>query len=289
MKDVSVPHLLGALLGAALGLLFADLVDQRAADQRATRAWLFLHRMVDLGFPYLGLVIGARRGRVAGAVPADHAVPGGRPAAALQAARHERHHRRPRRRHLRDRVPRRHAGRAAVRAEGTPADRRLERHAQAQPRPPRPRHPPEDPEDGRRRGGGVGPRLPGDPGGRPQADRARPRRCRGRSSPTTSTSTRSRSCAASRCSTSTSSPNAMKPVVLPGRDHEGLHPEGRQGIQPGRRVPRRRHDGRRRQRAQDDQQDHRHRRHERAADHGRQDDLRPAHRAGHGARRGARP
>ena len=33
------------------------------------------------------------------------------------------------------------------------------------------------------------------------------------------------------------------------RDHEGLHPEGRQGIQPGRGLPRRRHHGRRRQRA----------------------------------------
>jgi hypothetical protein len=47
----------------------------------------------------------------------------------------------------------------------------------------------------------------------------------------------------------------------PRRDHEGLHPEGRQGIQPGRRVSRRRDDGRGRQRAQADQQDDRHRRH----------------------------
>ena len=73
--------------------------------------------------------------------------------------------------------------------------------------------------------------------------------------------------------------NSLKPVVLPGRDHEGLHPQGRQGIQPGRRVPRRRDHGRRRQRAEDDQQDHRHGRHQRAADDGRQDDLRALHRS----------
>ena len=63
-----------------------------------------------------------------------------------------------------------------------------------------------------------------------------------------------------------------------GRVHEGLHPQGRQGIQPGRRLPRRRDDGGRRQRAADDQQEHRHRRHQRAADDGGQDDLRPLHR-----------
>ena len=65
-----------------------------------------------------------------------------------------------------------------------------------------------------------------------------------------------------------------------GRDDEGVHPQGRQGIQPGRRLPRRRHDGRGRQRAQDDRPDDRRRRHQRAADHGGQDDLRPLHRVG---------
>ena len=59
-----------------------------------------------------------------------------------------------------------------------------------------------------------------------------------------------------------------------GRDHEGLHPQGRQGIQPGRRVSRRRHDGRGRQRAEADRQDDRRRRHQRPADDGGQDDLR---------------
>ena len=62
--------------------------------------------------------------------------------------------------------------------------------------------------------------------------------------------------------------NSLKPVVLPGEIDEGVHPEGRQGIQPGRRLPGRRDDGRRGQRAQDDQQDDRYRGHERAADDG---------------------
>ena len=62
------------------------------------------------------------------------------------------------------------------------------------------------------------------------------------------------------------------------RKHEGVHPQGRQGIQPGRRLPRRRHDGRRRQCPPPDRQDHRHRRHQRAADDGRKDDFRPLHR-----------
>jgi uncharacterized protein YacL len=61
MKDVSVPHLLGALLGAALGLGFADLVTSSLLTNEDP-AWLFLHRMVDLTFPYIGIVIGARRG-----------------------------------------------------------------------------------------------------------------------------------------------------------------------------------------------------------------------------------
>ena len=61
MKDVSVPHLLGALLGGALGLLFADLVNG-ALLANDDPAWLFLHRMIDLAFPYVGIVIGARRG-----------------------------------------------------------------------------------------------------------------------------------------------------------------------------------------------------------------------------------
>ena len=63
------------------------------------------------------------------------------------------------------------------------------------------------------------------------------------------------------------------------REHESVHPQGRQGIQPGRRVPRRRHDGGRRQCPPADWQDHRHRRHQRPADDGREDDFRPLHRS----------
>ena len=50
------------------------------------------------------------------------------------------------------------------------------------------------------------------------------------------------------------------------RGDERVHPQGRQGIQPGRRLSRRRHDGRRRQRAQPHRPQPRHRRDERAAD-----------------------
>ena len=88
--------------------------------------------------------------------------------------------------------------------------------------------------------------------------------------------------------------NALKPVVLPGEVHEGLHPQGRQGIQPGGGLPGRRDDGRRGQRAADDRPHHRRRGHQRPADDGGQDDFRPLHRRGRGAagrrrRRSARP
>ncbi|MCX6552896.1 MAG: PIN domain nuclease [Acidobacteria bacterium] len=61
LRDVSIPHLLGAIIGAALGLLFADLVD-RALVTTTDPRWVFLHRMIDLLFQYIGIVIGARRG-----------------------------------------------------------------------------------------------------------------------------------------------------------------------------------------------------------------------------------
>ncbi len=64
------------------------------------------------------------------------------------------------------------------------------------------------------------------------------------------------------------------------RIHEGVHPQGGQGIQPGGRLPGRRHDGRGRQCAPDDRPQHRRRRDQRPADHGRQDDLRPVCRVG---------
>jgi uncharacterized protein YacL len=61
MQDVSVPRVLGAIVGAALGLAFANLVTG-ALLTTADARWVFLHRVIDLVFPYVGLVIGARRG-----------------------------------------------------------------------------------------------------------------------------------------------------------------------------------------------------------------------------------
>ena len=61
LRDVSVPHLLGALVGAALGMLFSSLLD-RAMGVTTDARWVFFHRVIDLVFPYIGLVIGARRG-----------------------------------------------------------------------------------------------------------------------------------------------------------------------------------------------------------------------------------
>ena len=99
-------------LGAALGLLFAR-------PGRPALCWSTADPRVDLPPPRDRPAVPVHRARhrrparrMARAVAADHAVPGGRPAAALQDPRHQRHHRRPHRRHLRDRLPRRHAGRA---------------------------------------------------------------------------------------------------------------------------------------------------------------------------------
>ena len=68
--------------------------------------------------------------------------------------------------------------------------------------------------------------------------------------------------------------NALKPVVLPGRAHDGADPEGRQGVQPGRGLSRRRNHGGGGPCAQDDRPLGRDLRHQRAADRQRQNDLR---------------
>ena len=68
--------------------------------------------------------------------------------------------------------------------------------------------------------------------------------------------------------------NALKPVVLPGRAHERADPERRQGVQPGRGLPGRRHDGGGGSRAEADRAVGWDLRDQRAADRQRQNDLR---------------
>ena len=63
LKDISVTHLLGALVGGAIGLaaaktLGAALYWANLNDPKV----VFLHSLILLGLPYLGLVMGARKG-----------------------------------------------------------------------------------------------------------------------------------------------------------------------------------------------------------------------------------
>jgi uncharacterized protein YacL len=63
LKNISVTHLLGALLGGAIGLgaaktIGAALYWANLGDGRV----VFLHSLILLALPYLGLVIGGRRG-----------------------------------------------------------------------------------------------------------------------------------------------------------------------------------------------------------------------------------
>jgi uncharacterized protein YacL len=63
LKDTSVTHLLGALIGGAIGLAAAKTIGAalywaNLSDSRV----VFLHSLILLGFPYLGLSMGARRG-----------------------------------------------------------------------------------------------------------------------------------------------------------------------------------------------------------------------------------
>jgi uncharacterized protein YacL len=63
LKDISITHLLGALIGGSIGLVTAKTVGAalywaNLGDARV----VFLHSLILLGLPYLGLVMGARRG-----------------------------------------------------------------------------------------------------------------------------------------------------------------------------------------------------------------------------------
>jgi uncharacterized protein YacL len=63
LRDTAVTHLLGALIGGAIGLVAANTTEAALywANLRDERV-VFLHSVILLAFPYLGLVIGARNG-----------------------------------------------------------------------------------------------------------------------------------------------------------------------------------------------------------------------------------
>jgi uncharacterized protein YacL len=63
LKTTSVTHMIGALLGGAIGLLAAKTIGAALywANLGNERV-IFLHSFILLAFPYLGLVLGARRG-----------------------------------------------------------------------------------------------------------------------------------------------------------------------------------------------------------------------------------
>jgi uncharacterized protein YacL len=63
LKNTSVTHLVGALLGGAIGLLAAKTIGAALywANLGNERV-VFLHSVILLALPYLGLVLGARRG-----------------------------------------------------------------------------------------------------------------------------------------------------------------------------------------------------------------------------------
>src|SRR6476620_4654659 len=63
LKDTSVTHMIGALIGGAIGLAAAKTIGAamywaNLSDGKV----VFLHSMILLALPYLGLVLGARRG-----------------------------------------------------------------------------------------------------------------------------------------------------------------------------------------------------------------------------------
>ena len=101
LKDISVTHMVGALLGGAVGLLAAKTIGAalywaNLSDGRV----VFLHSVILLALPYLGLVIGARKGEWLEPENLVSLFRSAGPLEALQDPRHERHHRRPHRGHL---------------------------------------------------------------------------------------------------------------------------------------------------------------------------------------------
>src|SRR2546425_2118646 len=63
LKDTSVTHMLGALLGGAIGLAIAKTIGAALywANLGSGRV-VFLHSLILLTLPYLGMLIGGRRG-----------------------------------------------------------------------------------------------------------------------------------------------------------------------------------------------------------------------------------
>ena len=111
LRDTSVSAMLGAVLGGTIGLSLAKTVTTtlfwaNTADSRVA----FLHTVTLLALTYLGLVVGGRKGEWLEPARLISLFRATAPEEALQDPRHQRHHRRPHRRHLRDGLPRRHAG-----------------------------------------------------------------------------------------------------------------------------------------------------------------------------------
>jgi uncharacterized protein YacL len=63
LKDTSVTHMLGALLGGAIGLAIAKTIGAALYwANLGSGGVVFLHSVILLALPYLGMVIGGRRG-----------------------------------------------------------------------------------------------------------------------------------------------------------------------------------------------------------------------------------
>ena len=62
LKHIAMTHMLGSMIGGAIGLGAAKTIGAALywADVNDTRV-VFLHSLILLGLPYLGLVMGARR------------------------------------------------------------------------------------------------------------------------------------------------------------------------------------------------------------------------------------